>query len=54
MVVHCALLGMQPSGAMSGALRSQECTQLFDYNHYLRYVDTIFKRAGIWEEEGHA
>lgn len=35
-------------------LSREELTRLFDYHHYLRYVDTIFKRVGIWEEEGHA
>ncbi len=35
-------------------LSGEELTRLFDYHHYLRYVDTIFKRVGIWEEEGHA
>ncbi|WP_427365396.1 adenylosuccinate lyase [Candidatus Caldatribacterium saccharofermentans] len=35
-------------------LSREELTRLFDYHHYLRHVDAIFKRAGIWEEEGHA
>jgi len=35
-------------------LSREELTRLFDYHHYLRHVDAIFKRAGIWEEEGYA
>jgi|GEM_PF-1933059 len=54
MMAYCTLPGTQPSGAMPGAWKSKELTRLFDYHHYLRHVDAIFKRAGIWEEEGHA
>ena len=35
-------------------LSREELARLFDYHHYLRHVDAIFKRAGIWEEEGYA
>ncbi|WP_438316651.1 adenylosuccinate lyase [Candidatus Caldatribacterium sp. SIUC1] len=35
-------------------LSGEELARLFDYHHYLRHVDTIFKRVGIWEEERHA
>ncbi len=29
----------------------EELAGLFDYGHYLRYVDMLLKRAGIWGEE---
>lgn len=32
----------------------EELSELFDYGYYLRHVDTIMKRVGIWEEEGYA
>lgn len=31
-----------------------ELAKLFDYGHYLKHVDTILKRAGIWREEDDA
>lgn len=30
----------------------EELSKLFDYGHYLKHVDEILKRVGIWEEEG--
>lgn len=32
-------------------LSREELIELFDYGHYLKHVDTIIKRVGIWEEE---
>lgn len=32
-------------------LSREELIELFDYGHYLKHVDTIMKRIGIWEEE---
>lgn len=29
----------------------EELSKLFDYGYYLKHVDTIMKRVGIWEEE---
>ncbi|MEN3183921.1 MAG: adenylosuccinate lyase [Atribacterota bacterium] len=38
-----------------GQYFSQEAlSELFDYGYYLKHVDTIMKRVGIWEEEEHA
>ncbi len=31
-------------------LSQEELVKLFDYGHYLKHVDTIMKRVGIWEE----
>lgn len=35
-------------------LSQKALSELFDYGYYLKHVDTIMKRVGIWEEGEHA
>jgi len=36
---------------VANLLSENELKELFDYNYYLRYVNTIFKRLGFWDNE---